>query len=320
MGPTVTLTFEGDDTDLMKAVDNVSDGIEEMGDTIDKTTKDIRGHSKAFDVMGEGTDKAEKKFTGFKDVLDGGKSALEAWGDSSLSTTDKLIAFGQAGADMAGGLTDFLIPAISSMVTLMRGGLASAMTFIAAHPLMIALIALAAVFVLLWTRSETFRNIVIGVFNTVKDFIVGVFKGAFDFVVGLIQGYIDVYRRIGQGIIQVFEAVGNAIANAFRSAFNFVADIWNNTVGRLNFDIPSWVPFIGGNHFGVPKIPKFHSGISTVPGGPGTEMLAILRAGERVSTPSDSDRSPKLEVVGDIRSLLYQIIKYGERTGKIRSA
>lgn len=320
MGPTVTLTFQGEETDLVKSVDRVGDGIDELADKVGDAGRDIRSHSKAFDVMGEQTDTAEKKFTGFKDVLDGGSSALATLSDSSLSTTDKLIAFGQAGADMAGGLTDFLIPAISSMTTLLRGGLASAMTFIAAHPLMIALIALAAIFVLLWTRSETFRNIVIGVFNTVKDFIVGTFRAAFDFVVNLVQGYIEVYRRIGQGIIAVFEAVGGAIANAFRSAFNFVADIWNNTVGRLNFDIPDWVPFIGGKHFGVPRIPKFHSGIETVPGGPGTEMLAILQAGERVSTPGDSSRDRKLIVVGDAKSFLYQMMKYGNRTGKLRLA
>lgn len=317
MGPTVTLTFQGDETDLMKAVDHAGDGIEELADRVDTAGKDIRSHAKAFDAMGEKTDVAEKKFTGFKDVLDGGSSALQTWGDESMSTTEKLIAFGQAGADMAGGLTDFLIPAISSLTTLMRGGLASAMTFIAAHPLMIALLALAAVFVLLWTRSETFRNIVIGVFNAVKDFIVNVFKGAFDFVVNLVQGYIDIYRRIGQGIIDVFENVGRAIVNAFKAAFNFIADIWNNSVGRLQFDIPSWVPFIGGNHFGVPRIPKFHTGVDTVPGGPGTEMLAILQAGERVSRGSEGD-SYKLTVDGDIRSLLYQVLKAGERTGKLK--
>lgn len=318
MGPTVTLEFKGEETDLMKAVDRAGDGIEELGDRVDKTTKDIRSHSKAFDSMGESTDVAEKKFTGFKDVLDGGSSALATFQDSSLSTTDKLIAFGQAGADMAGGLTDFLIPAISSMTTLMRGGLASAMSFIAAHPLMIALIALAAIFVLLWTRSETFRNIVIGVFNAVKDFIVNVFKGAFDFVVNLIEGYINVYRRIGEGIVAVFRGIGEGIVSAFKWAFNFVADIWNNTVGRLQFSIPSWVPGIGGNSFGVPRISKFHTGVNTVPGQPGTEMVAMLQAGERVSTASEAaNNGASIHVTGNSRSWLFQAIKHGLKTGEL---
>lgn len=321
MGPTVTLEFQGEGGDLISEAKKVGDAMGNMNDDIGKATKDIRSHTKAFDVMGEGTDKAEKKFTGFKDVLDGGSSALATFSDSSLSTTDKLIAFGQAGADMAGGLTDFLIPAISSVATLMRGGLASAMTFIAAHPLMIALIALAAIFVLLWTRSETFRDIVIGVFKAVGDFFVNVFKKSFDFVAGLVQGYLDIYIRIGQGIVSAFEGVASGIKNAFRAAFNFIADVWNNTAGRLRFDIPGWVPVIGGNHFGVPSIPHMHTG-GIVGGPPGSEQLRILKAGENVSSTEDTNRAARsggeIRVTGDIKSLLYQMIKYGVRSGQLK--
>lgn len=321
MGPTVTLEFQGEGGDLISETKKIGNAMGDMADDVGSATKDIRSHSKAFDVMGEGTDKAEKKFTGFKDVLDGGSSALATFSDSSLSTTDKLIAFGQAGADMAGGLTDFLIPAISSMATLMRGGLASAMTFIAAHPLMIALIALAAIFVLLWTRSETFRDIVLGAFKAVGDFVVTVFRGAFEFVKGLIEGYINVYVSLGRGIVAAFEAVGNGIKNAFRAAFNFVADAWNNTAGRLRFDIPDWVPLIGGKHFGVPSIPKMHTG-GLVDGPPGSEHLRILKAGERVSSTEDVNRASgnggELRVTGDAKSFLYQMIKYGVRTGQLK--
>lgn len=321
MGPTVTLEFQGEGGDLISEAKKVGNAMEDMSNDVGKSTKDIRSHAKAFDVMGEGTDKAEKKFTGFKDVLDGGSSALATFSDSSLSTTDKLIAFGQAGADMAGGLTDFLIPAISSMATLLRGGLANAMTFIAAHPMMIALILLAAIFVLLWTRSETFREIVLGVFKAVGDFIMTVFKSAFDFVVGLIQGYINIYITLGRGIVAAFEAVGEGIKHAFRAAFNFVADVWNNTVGRLDFSIPDWVPIIGGKHFGVPHISRMHTG-GIVSGPPGSEQLRILKAGERISSTEDTNRAAnnggELRVTGDAKSFLYQMIKYGVRTGQLK--
>jgi len=319
MGPTVTLEFKGEESDLMKAVDRAGDGVEQLGDRVEKTTKDIRGHSKAFDAMGEGTDKAEKKFTGFKDTLDGSINGLAAFNDSSLSMSDKMMAMGQSAADLSGGLTDFLIPAISSVVTFMRGGLASAMTFIAAHPLIIALIALVAIFVLLWMHSQTFRDIVIGVFKAVGDFFVNVFKKSFDFVVGLVQGYLDIYISIGKAIVSAFSAVAEGIKNAFKAAFNFVADAWNNTVGRLQFNIPSWVPGIGGNSFGVPKMPKFHTGINTVPGGPGTEMVATLQAGERIlSATENSGAGTRIHVTGDARSWLYQVIKHGLKNGDLR--
>lgn len=318
MGPTVTLDFKGDNTDLMKAVDEASDGIEDMADQIGKSTRDIRSHAKAFDAMGERTDAAEQKFTGFKDVLDGGKSALEAWGDESLSTTDKLIAFGQAGADMAGGLTDFLIPAISSMTTLLRGGLASAMTFIAAHPLMIVLIALAAVFVLLWTNSEKFREIVIGVFNTVAGFIKNVFGGAIETVKGIWNGMVSWFGSLPQKIGQALGSIGGFIGDAFKAGINIAINFLNWGIDRINsliYGINLINPFTDVPS--IPHIPRLHTGVATVPGAPGTEMLAILQAGERVSTATESSGGGTIYVTGDNRSFFYQMIKEGIRTKQL---
>jgi hypothetical protein len=76
--------------------------------------------------------------------------------------------------------------------------------------------------------------------------------------------------------------VAGFISAPFRSAFNFVADAWNNTIGRLRWTVPGWVPVIGGNTIAVPNLPKFHTG-GVVPGPPGTEVVARLQAGERIS-------------------------------------
>lgn len=318
MGPTVTLEFKGNNTDLMNAVDQASDGIEEMAEQVGKSTRDIRSHAKAFDAMGEKTDAAEQKFTGFADVLDGGKSALEALNDESLSTTEKMMELGRAGADMAGGLTDFLIPAISSMATLLRGGLASAMTFIAAHPLMIALIALAAIFVLLWTRSETFRNIVIGVFNAVGGFIKDVFMGAVNFIVGLWNNLINFITGIPQRIGQVLASLGSFIGNAFKMGLNVAIDFLNGAIDLINkliYGINLINPFADIPN--IPHIPRMHTG-GIVPGAPGTEQLAILQAGERVSTESESSKNGgTIHVTGDSRSWLYQAIKAGLKNGQL---
>jgi hypothetical protein len=66
----------------------------------------------------------------------------------------------------------------------------------------------------------------------------------------------------------------------FRAAFNAVRSLWNSTVGGFGFDVPDWVPGLGGNGF---HIPKMHTG-GVVPGRPGQEVLTILQAGERVLT------------------------------------
>lgn len=83
-------------------------------------------------------------------------------------------------------------------------------------------------------------------------------------------------------LVTAMKDVGNIILAPYKFAFNMIADVWNNTVGKLSFHIPSWVPGIGGDGFSMPKIPKFHSG-GIIPGAPGSEMLAILQAGERVT-------------------------------------
>lgn len=91
-----------------------------------------------------------------------------------------------------------------------------------------------------------------------------------------------------------FAGLFDIITGPFRSAFNFVSDAWNNTVGSLSWTVPSWVPGVGGNSISVPDLPKFHSG-GTVPGAPGSEMLAILEAGEQI-TPAGADSRTVIEI------------------------
>jgi hypothetical protein len=87
--------------------------------------------------------------------------------------------------------------------------------------------------------------------------------------------------------------VGGAIEGAFRAPFNLVATMWNRTVGSLHFDIPSWVPGLGGHGFDFPHIPTFATGISNFPGGlawtgeNGPELLN-LPSGTRVNTAQQS--------------------------------
>jgi len=82
-------------------------------------------------------------------------------------------------------------------------------------------------------------------------------------------------------IAATFASVAGAISRPFRSAFNLVSDAWNNSVCRLSWPVPGWVPVVGGNTISAPRLPKFHTG-GVVPGAMGSEVLAVLQAGERV--------------------------------------
>jgi hypothetical protein len=51
-----------------------------------------------------------------------------------------------------------------------------------------------------------------------------------------------------------------AMLTVFKTVFNGIASIWNNTVGKISFEIPNWVPGIGGKGFEMPNIPMLAAG------------------------------------------------------------
>ena len=72
----------------------------------------------------------------------------------------------------------------------------------------------------------------------------------------------------------VFRFVGNAVKlwvdgvkiyfgvvyTIFKTLFNSIASLWNNTIGKLSFKFPSFVPGFGGKGFDVPNIPLLANG------------------------------------------------------------
>jgi hypothetical protein len=108
----------------------------------------------------------------------------------------------------------------------------------------------------------------------------------------------DWLKTLPDMIGNAFKKVTSFIFLPFRLAFNLVADAWNNTLGKLSWSVPDWIPGIGGNTISVPKLPKFHSG-GVVPGVPGSEVMAVLQAGERVTPATSGGNVGRLEVVSD---------------------
>lgn len=74
------------------------------------------------------------------------------------------------------------------------------------------------------------------------------------------EALVGAFRALKDGVVAIFEAIGDAIVGAFKAAFNTVARLWNNTVGQLSFEIPDWVPGLGGKGFSVPSIPMLAEG------------------------------------------------------------
>lgn len=58
--------------------------------------------------------------------------------------------------------------------------------------------------------------------------------------------------------------VAGALTSPFSSAFNAIKNLWNNTVGKIHFKVPDWVPGIGGKGW---SFPQFATGVENFAGG-----------------------------------------------------
>lgn len=101
-------------------------------------------------------------------------------------------------------------------------------------------------------------------FEAFRDIVDAVFKG--------LGWYVDFAKG------QFMQLVG-----IFRTVFNSLGDIWNRTIGKLDFQIPGWVPVVGGKSFTAPKIPALaDGGIVT-----GPTLALIGEAGPEAVVPLD---------------------------------
>tara|TARA_R110001632_G_scaffold12717_8_gene44050 strand:- start:119 stop:1900 length:1782 start_codon:yes stop_codon:yes gene_type:complete len=117
-----------------------------------------------------------------------------------------------------------------------------------------------------------------GVVSYIIDLFIAIVKGAWNIIWGVIVfagKAIGVmfnlvtwpFRMAYKGIIWFFgwiagapRRVGNKILDGIKWVLNKFLGLWNSTAGALQFDIPDWVPVIGGKTFGLPKIPLLAKG------------------------------------------------------------
>jgi hypothetical protein len=108
--------------------------------------------------------------------------------------------------------------------------------------LMVALfVAVGAALVVLQMKFDIFGKAFQAIGNTASTVFEGI-KAGFAGVVTAVTGYVN-------GLVAVYKGL-----------FNGIATVWNNTVGKLSFKIPGWVPGIGGAGFDVPDIPMLANG------------------------------------------------------------
>ena len=144
--------------------------------------------------------------------------------------------------------------------------------------------------------TKTVGNMVSGIIDAVSH-IIDALKGIVDFVAGVFTGD---WKRAWKGIKEIFSGVWNALDDIAKMPINMTIDLVNGLIGAiesalnwiidgintLSWEIPDWVPFVGGETFGfdvpnidLPEIPHLAAG-TVVPANYGN-FLAVLGDNKR---------------------------------------
>lgn len=280
MANQVTLTFAGREEPLVQSMDNAGRATEVMAVRV----------TDAANASGERLDYLSSQSS----LLSGGIGDI---GGAITTAFGEETAIGQFGAKMEEasaivtgftGLMDLGVFAtnnfkVASAASAVQTGVTSAATKVwagvqwllntalLASPItwiIVGIVALIAVVVLIATKTDWFSK---------------AWRASWGWIKSAAGNTWDYLKKIPGWLGTAFGKVADFITRPFRAGFNAIARAWNNTVGRLSFTFPSWIPGIGGNGFSVPNLPTFHSG-GVVGGVRGTPQVALLQAGERVSS------------------------------------
>ena len=158
----------------------------------------------------------------------------------------------------------------------------------------------AAVVNFIRSAASSVWSFLTSVFNSVRNTIVNTFNSAANTVRSVWNGIKGFFGSIGGAIKSGFSNVAGFITSPFTSAFNAVKNLWNNTVGKLSFKAPDWVPGIGGKGWSMPKL---YTGVRNFRGGPAVVGDVMGRGGEIVSLPRGTDVFSNRESKNILRTL-----------------
>lgn len=138
---------------------------------------------------------------------------------------------------------------------------------------------------------QTFGKLVGDLYSSVKLFL----KGIIDFIVGVFTGD---WTKAWEGVKEVFRGIVNAIMTIVETCINYFIDGINLLISALNsihFEIPDWVPIIGGKSFGINIPLREHVALPRLAEGavipPNREFMAVLgdqKSGTNIETPLET--------------------------------
>ena len=164
-------------------------------------------------------------------------------------------------------------------------------------------------------------EIVIGAIIDSVNGVITALKGVVQFISGVFTGD---WKKAWEGIKTIFKGIWESISAIVKAPINLIIDTVNKMteaiesainwiidgINELSFDVPDWVPGIGGETFGfdldkidIPQIPKLATG-TVVPANYG-EFLAVLGDNKReteVVSPLSTIKQAVREAMGENRA------------------
>ncbi len=113
--------------------------------------------------------------------------------------------------------------------------------------------------------SSTVIGLLGSMFGFISDIvssITRVLTGLIKFITGVFTGD---WKKAWTGVKDIFKGIFDMFKSIVTTPINYIIDVLNGLIAGVNkikFDVPDWVPVIGGKKFGfdIPKIQKFENG------------------------------------------------------------
>lgn len=183
---------------------------------------------------------------------------------------------------------------------------------------------LQGIFLMDWTQvfGPGLGDVLNAFFANVKniwDAVKRIFDGVIDFIRGVFTGD---WERAWKGVQNIFGGIFDGLVALAKAPINLVIGILNGAIGGINkliqglnkirFDVPDWVPGLGGKSFGINigtigKIPYLAKGGilsrgSAIVGEAGPELLTMMGSRAMVQPLTSQQKTTN---VGGINMYVY---------------
>lgn len=280
---------------LQGAFDNTSGTAEYMSKVMnDNLAGDLKLLSNRFETLQidiaekfsgalrDGTKMLDGLLDGLQWIIDNGE-LIETLILAVAAAVGTFVAYNTAIKIMEGGWMSLSLA--QKAVTAAQWLMNAAMN---ANPisLLIGLIlALVAAFVVLWNKSEDFRNFFIGMWDNIKTKVRAIIVAIAEFMGGLWDAIVEKFQAIGQ---VVGDAIGGTVRAAINGVLSIVEGTINNAVALINgaIGLINKIPGVSIGRLGGVSLPRLERG-GVLPAG---QMGLLEGNGAEAVVPLDQNK------------------------------